>query len=64
MFNTEHAMLNMNNIHKLYSNLNIFTRVRARTNIREDRQTERQKTQFINAFQPCWNMLKNIANCF
>lgn len=54
-------MLNMDNIYTLYSNLSIFTHLRARTDIREDRQTERQKTQNINPFQHVGICLKRLA---
>ena len=52
IFNTVHAMSDINTIYQFQDIRRIFTRVRAWTNGRTDRQTE-----CINTFQLCWKVL-------
>lgn len=51
IYNTEHAMANINSIHELHINPSIFTQVRART----DRQTE------VKHFSIIWKVSKTAS---
>ena len=57
IFNTVHAMSDMNNIYQFQDIWRIFTRVRARTGRRTDGQTGRQTNRMHKHF---WTLLESV----